>query len=215
MKPAAKTNRPSAAKPARKKAAGSPRGSMTSQEIRPLIMAARRAYDCQSQAGLVDDDFNTWRHDQVMAICGKPGLTACHHGDYRPLMAHFKTLSGDDAGAFRDLMRTGPSSDHSAPGDTHESRRQIANHIAQAISAHLKAGGKIGVGYLIYVTRQKTRRPDLSLGQDWQAGLADRCTVTQLEQIRNTIINRIAAAEGRGDTSTRNKSQRQKPARDF
>ena len=69
-------------------------------------------------------------------------------------------------------------------------------------------GGPITVGYLIWLTRQKTRRPDLLLGSDWQAGLVDRCTAAQLTQIRVTLINRIAAREGLGSPKTRNKSQR-------
>jgi hypothetical protein len=180
---------------------------MKPAEIKPLIIAAKAAFDKQSEHGLVDTDFNTWRHEQVMAAVGRPGLSACDHADYRPLMAHFKILSGDDAGAFQDLMHTGPASGHSGPDDTHEERRIIAHHIVQAIREHQAAGGTLTLGYVVALARHKTRRPDLTLKGDFQAALADRCTVRQLAQIRSTIINRIAAAEGRGDASTRNRSQ--------
>jgi hypothetical protein len=183
-------------------------GDMKPAEIRPLIMAARAAYDHQEQLGLTDGlDFNTWRHDQVMAAVGQPGLTSCNHADYRPLMAHFKILSGDDAGAFQDLMHTGPARGHAEPGDTHEERRIVAHHIAQAIREHQAAGGTIGIGYVVAIARHKTRRPNLTLNNDIAAALADRCTVNQLRQIRATVVNRIAAAEGRGDTKARNRSQ--------
>jgi hypothetical protein len=209
MKTTPKTTRPASRKPAASKAK-SKRGNMTPAEIKPLVFAARKAFDRQSEAGLLDDDesFDAWRHRQCMAAVGKPGITACNHGDFQPLIAHFQTLAGDDAAAFRSLMKTGKPTDHAAPGDTHEARRIIAYQIAQALAAHLSNGGKIGIGYLIYITRQKTRRPDLQLGSDWQAGLAERCTAVQLAQIRNTVINRIAAADGVGCASIRNKSQR-------
>ena len=209
------------------------RGNLKPAEIKPLVMAARSAFNRQSECGLVDDGetFDAWRHRQCMDAVGRPGITACNHGDFRPLLAHFQTLSGDDAGAFANLLKTGKPTDHPAPGDTHEARRILAHQIAQAIEAHTqlaaadpatlspqeaarkaaiaaKGKGPISIGYVVYLVRQKTRRPDLTLGKDWQAGLADRCTTAQLTQIRATIINRIAAAEGTGTPSGRNKTQR-------
>jgi len=209
MKTTPKTTRPASRKPATSKAK-SKRGNMTPAEIKPLVFAARKAFARQSEAGLLDDaeSFDAWRHRQCMDAVGQPGITACNHGDFQPLIAHFQTLAGDDAAAFRSLMKTGKPTDHAGPGDTHEARRIIAHQIAQALAAHLANGGQIGVGYLIYITRQKTRRPDLQLGSDWQAGLAERCTAVQLAQIRNTVINRISAAEGVGCASNRNKSKR-------
>jgi hypothetical protein len=222
------------AKKATSPSAKSPqRGNLKPKEIQPLIMAARAAYNRQSECGLVDngETFDTWRHRQCMDAVGRPGITACHHADYRPLLAHFQTLSGDDATAFGNLLKSGKPTDHAAPGDTHESRRILAHQIAQAVEAHTqlaaadpaslspheaarqaaiaaKGKGPISVGYVVYLVRQKTRRPDLTLGKDWQAGLADRCTTAQLTQIRATIINRIAAVEGTGTPSGRNKTQR-------
>lgn len=189
---------------------GGKRGNMKPAEIKPLVMAARKAWDRQSESGLVDDGetFDTWRRRQCMEVVGKSGITACHHDDFRPLLAHFQTLAGDDAAAFNNLMKSGKPTDNAAPGDTHEERRNFANQIADAIDRHAATGGKIGVGYVVYLVRQKTRRPDLTLGSDWKSGLADRCTAHQLEQIRNTVINRINAAEGAGAAHTRNKSQR-------
>ena len=80
--------------------------------------------------------------------------------------------------------------------------------ISRKSSIEAKGKGPISVGYLVYLVRQKTRRPDLVLGKDWQAGLAERCTVNSLRQIRATLVNRIAALEGVGSSHTRNKSQR-------
>jgi hypothetical protein len=236
------------------------RGNMKPAEIRPLVMAARKAFDVQTKAGLVDssDTFDSWRHQQCMDAVGKPGITACDHKDFRPLLAWFQTLSGADDAAFGNLMKSGRPTDHAAPGDTHEARRTIAHTIAQRLAEHIHltetdaehllaeavgihhqlhphtpwdgspsahafrsllarkdaiaAKGKgITVGYLIWIVRQKTRRPDLQLGKDWQAALADRCTVKQLTDMRSTLVNRIAAVEGTGQTCNRNRSQRRRP----
>ena len=257
MKTTSKTSRSSASEPALSSSGGK-RGNMKPAEIKPLVIAARKAFDRQSEAGLVDDGetFDSWRHRQCMEAVGKPGITACNHGDFQPLLAHFQTLAGDDSAAFRSLMKTGKPTDHAAPGDSFEVRRQIAKSIADHLLFHIHiatssidqliaegaeewyranpeipfpgpnpdwlskirskktsidANGKgpINVGYLVWITRQKTRRPDLQLGKDWQAGLAERCTAKQLDEIRSTIINRIAAVEGIGDRHNRNKSQRQ------
>ncbi len=236
---------------------------MKPAEITPLVMAARKAYDIQFNLGNLDpgDSFNAWRHRACMEAVNKPGLTACHHDDFKPLLAHFQILAGDDAGAYRNLTETGKPTSHAAQGDTHEARRQLAHLIGQILDAHIhlattpvadllaeyvqlfaatepgvewedgagpaayrslldrraaieaKGKGPISVGYVVYIVRQKTRRPDLVLGNDWQAGLAERCTVYQLRQIRDTLVNRIAAVEGIGSARTRNKSQRSPKAK--
>lgn len=178
------------------------RGNMKPAEIKPLVMAAKAAFDFQTHLGNVDGDFNTWRHQQCMAAVAKGGITACDHDDYRPLMAHFQILAGRDENAFQNLTTTGRAGN--IPGDTHEARRNLAHLILEAV----KASSEIHEGYVVWLVRQKTRRPDLQLGKDLSTGLADRCTVKQLTQIRDTIVNRIAAKEGFGSPATRNKSQK-------
>lgn len=235
---------------------GGPRGDISKGEIGHLMPIIAAAYKIQLEAGLLDDadTYDTWRHAQVSAAVGKPRLTACSHEDFRPLRAHFLSLAGRDDAAFSDHLTSGKPTDHAAPGDTYEARREIAWSIAKKLNDHLhlaqttieahiaqsvqdwdranpgqpypgpdpvwiraltarqaaiQAGkGPLTVGYLIWLVRQKTRRPDLKLGSDWQAGLVDRCTAKQLDQIRSTLINRIAAREGLGDPANRNKSQR-------
>ncbi len=69
-------------------------------------------------------------------------------------------------------------------------------------------GGPLREGYLVGMARHKTRRPELNLGREIFAGLAERCTAKQLRDILSTYVNRIAAREGVGSTGTRNKKQR-------
>lgn len=76
-----------------------------------------------------------------------------------------------------------------------------------AILAHPR--GAIRDGYIVYLAKQKTSRPDLTLGHDIQAGLADRCTVAQLTQLRDTLANRIAVREDRPESEGgRNRKRR-------
>jgi hypothetical protein len=76
-----------------------------------------------------------------------------------------------------------------------------------AILAH--KDGAIREGYIVHLAKQKTRRPDLTLGRDIQAGLADRCTVDQLAQLRDTLVNRIAVREDRPESEAgRNRKRR-------
>jgi hypothetical protein len=242
------------------------RGNLSGKEIKPLVIQARKAYDVQSAMDLTDGlSFDDWRREQVVACVGKPGLTACHHDDFRPLLAHFQTLAGDDSAAFGNLLKSGHQTDHADPRDTQEKRRQLAFTIATTLAEHMylamtsadqlraeaiefhnlrqeqegipadqripweaspgpadlrarlerkaaieaRGKGPLTPGYLISIVRQKTRRPDLQLGQMWQDALADRCTVPQLEQILFTLVNRINAVEGVQETEAgRNKSQR-------
>lgn len=258
-----KTTKPATSrKPAAKKAAKK-RGNLTPNEIRPLIMAANKAFRIQEQSGNLDsgETFDAWRKAQCLEAVGLPGITACNHIHFRPLLAHFQTLAGDDAQAFKSLMRTGQPTDNAEAGDTHEERGLLVSLIADALAAHMhlantaedvllaeaqavheiyqaglpwdgsatlvgframlirkaaitaKGKGPLTVGYVVYLTRQKTRRPDLTLGADWKVGLAECCTVRQLTQIRDTLINRIAAVEGVGSSRDRNKSQRSPKAK--
>jgi hypothetical protein len=233
------------------------RGNLTGKEIKPLVIQARKAYDVQSGMDLTDSlSFDDWRREQVMACVGKPGLTSCHHDDFRPLLAHFQTLAGDDSAALGNLLKSGHKTDNADPRDTQEARRQLAYLIADRLADHIyvatnsvetilaesretwvpstpseiypgpdpdwlsklkrrkaaidsREKGPLGVGYLITIVRQKTRRRELQLGEIWQDGLAERCTVEQLRQILFTLTNRINAVEGIQETEAgRNKAQR-------
>lgn len=228
-----KTTKPAAKKPNKE------RGNMKPGEIRPLAIAARKAFDFQRGLGILDDgaNFDTWRRTQCMTAVGKEGISCCHHIDFQPLLGHFKMLAGDDSGAFQALMQGGAPTDHAAPGDDHELRRHLVFVIAEKIENHLalvalegaaltdpaiaarkaaiaaRPTGPLTVGYIVFLARQKTRRPDLKLGADWKAGLAERCTVRQLTEIRDTLVNRISAVEGLGNPRQRNVKQRSAKAK--
>lgn len=218
-------------------------GKMGRNEIKPLIMAARAAYDYQDSLGNIEagESFDDWRRRQVIDKVGRGGLSECHHDDFQPLMGHFQVLAGRDGEALDSFLSTGTAT--KAEGDDHETRRRLAHVIMETLAAHIwlaevsaqdlatqtedtivyqslrrrreairsHKDGAIREGYVVWLARQKTRRPDLTLGKDLKAGLADRCTVAQLVQLRDTLVNRIAVREGRPESEKgRNKKQKSK-----
>ena len=224
-RPAAKK----AAKPARKVA----KGMMGKEETVPLAIAAREALTYQIHLGNEAEgtDFREWRHAQVREITGKDGLTACAHDDFQPLMRHFQTLAGKDDKAFASAMKEGLEArrqlahvilthlrDHVRLADApwtdlledfaRDERDDKWVNKAMDRKLHIEAqGGPLREGFLIWLVRQKTRRPQLNLGKDLAEGLADRCADKQLKDLLFTLINRINAKEGVGETGRRNRKQ--------
>lgn len=199
------------------------RGNMCPENIQRVIMAAREAHRIADP----DVSFDEFRAEQVLAAVNKPGLTACDEIHYCDLMGHFKTLAGKDDEALRWFLRTGKNAcrqlawgiverlsahitlatatDEEIIAATPPRRLKRVLERRSAILDHPE--GMLDFGYLLTIVRQKTRRPDLTFGQDIKASLAARCDERQLVQIRNTIVNRISEREGVGHTSDRNKSQ--------
>ncbi len=84
---------------------------------------------------------------------------------------------------------------------------QVLRARRAAILAHPR--GAYREGYVVHLAKQKTSRPELTLGRDLKAGLAERCTVAQLTQLRDTLVNRIAVREDRPESKEgRNRKRR-------
>lgn len=187
-----------------------------------ISQTARQAFNVQDRAGLIEGTgsdtvrFEQWRRAEQEKCTGIASLRACGNNHYRGLMAHFLTLAGKDDSAFRYQLRTGRVKDHGAIGDTHENREEQRKLIVEALLGHgrrcdpksaeydediaaavAEKGGIITQAYVITIARAKCRGRSL-----------DSITATELKQILWTVRNRIAAREGRGKTSKRNKSQR-------
>lgn len=116
-----------------------PAGSMGSKEKQMLAIAAGVAFKHQSALGRVEpgQTFDEWRHEQVQDKVNKPGLRACSHGDFRPLLAWFQQLAGEDHKAFATRLRTGQVKDRGPAGDTHEARGKIVAEIRGRLAAHV------------------------------------------------------------------------------
>ena len=72
-------------------------------QVKAMVLAARRAYKVQSDAGLVDDgvDFDAWRratlHD-VVGAAAPDSFRAVTQRDYAAVMDYFGELAGDRPG---------------------------------------------------------------------------------------------------------------------
>ena len=70
-------------------------------QVKAMILAARRAYDIQAKAGLVDDGvgFDAWRraalHD-VVGAAAPDSFRAVTQRDYRAVLRYFLALAGED-----------------------------------------------------------------------------------------------------------------------
>ena len=82
-------------------------------QVKAMVLAARRAYKVQSDAGLVDDgvDFDSWRratlHD-VVGAAAPDSFRAVTQRDYVAVLRYFGELAGDRPSAARgdDSKRT-------------------------------------------------------------------------------------------------------------
>jgi hypothetical protein len=83
---------------------------------------------------------------------------------------------------------------------------------AARAAIHAHKSGAIREGLVVFLARQKTKRPALTLGSDLEAGLADRLDVSQLLQLLATLRNRIATREGRADAHKRAPGYRRRAA---
>lgn len=166
---------------------------MTPQEIRPLVVTAKRAYEFQKDLGNIEPGttFDTWRHNQVMAAVGREGFRQCVHADFRPLSAHFLLLAGDSPEAFRQLMRSGKVKGKSPVADNHETRDQLIHNIRAELAGWNSdfPAKEIHDGYVFYIARSKTGMDNI---HDWET-MRRRCDVGQLTQVISTLRNRLAA----------------------
>lgn len=80
-------------------------------QVKAMVLAARRAYKVQSDAGLVDDgvDFDSWRratlHD-VVGAAAPDSFRAVTQRDYAAVVEYFGRLAGDRAPTGGNSKRT-------------------------------------------------------------------------------------------------------------
>ncbi|MBB5351086.1 hypothetical protein HNR46_001320 [Haloferula luteola] len=186
-------------------------GGLSKAQKSRLAQEAAKAFEVQDRAGLIDRvpalsesaNRDTWRRAQQQESVGKSSLRDCQNRDFRPLMAHWLTLQGRDAEAFRTHMRSGRVKDHGARGDTHEAREDWRALILKELGTHairMAAAHRDDLITAAYVESEARRKYPRTPMRD--------LTHAQLRVLFFHIRNRIAAREGRGRTRNRNKSQR-------
>lgn len=141
-----------------------------------LAQAFRRGFALHLRASATSADnpsFDQWRHEQVMAAVGKPGLRCCDQNDYCALMAHTCTLIGDEGDALNWHLRG-----HDEP------LRQ-----ARAILKRELATASLSPNYAEAICKNEYGCP---------VGDANK---TQLWRLIYTIRNRAKSRKAKGDRS--------------
>jgi hypothetical protein len=198
-------------------------GSLTHQEIRPLVIQARQAFEHQASLGRVEPGttFDDWRHDQVMDAVGRAGISKVVRDEWRRVMARFLTLSGKDDQAFELLLKTGPKTTRPAESaDTWETSETYVALIRQALADHatfpaelisdfgVNGGhGHIHAGWLLAAARQRSKKPTLTMDT-----LAERLDPATLHGLLSHLRNHISLREGRADLDRRKTRRYPKPA---
>lgn len=173
---------------------------LSAPEIRKLVLQAKEAHGYQIALRNIsaDSSFDEFRRDQVMAAVGAAGISKINREEWRPVMAHFLTLSGKEDEAFELLNKTGEKGYRPAgPDDTHESCEALASKIREALLLHgsIKVEhpkGNIGTGWFLVVARQRTGKPSLTMET-----LSERLDPKTLVGLLSHLRNHIAVREGR------------------
>lgn len=172
---------------------------LTNRQKQVLAMEAAKAFAKLEKYGSLDLPAeiersaksvrqSVWRHQQTLLITQRvESFTLLKQSEYRPMLEHFQTLSGDLGPAFDTALREiKDAACHRAPGcewvrDLH----------------HWATRAGLGEPYIrtISMAKFKTSRME---------ELSER----QLKQLHDTIVNRARDKLDLGEKSERNKSQR-------
>ena len=135
-------------------------------QVKAMILAARRAYKMQADAGLVDDgvDFDSWRratlHD-VVGAAAPDSFRAVTQRDYAAVVEYFGRLAGDRAPTGGNSKRT-PASD--------EERRALCSLGMEEAAQADAFGGREGArryADALFARIHKTDRYAATAKQTW------------------------------------------------
>ena len=104
---------------------------LSGQQIRELVLLARRAYALEFPAP--EMDFDAWRHWQCQVSVERPGLTACRQDEFLPLRAHFLRMCGLTEAAKSDDFRALNEPRTRAAHALHEACREYADVLPRAM----------------------------------------------------------------------------------
>lgn len=214
-KPKSKRKTKAAPQYRRRESGAAMRGNppLSINQIKALAIEARIAFDHLETYDLIEEEgktktarFDAWRANICKDITGKKSFREICNDDFRPLKAEFLKLAGRK---WEDpkVHLTGKQSAEKL--DTMERREMFVEKIAGDLIAHVnwarRNGEDVTVGdaYVLSIARRKNPKSTIA---DYSALVtlpADR-----IKDLFYTVRNRIAAKEGRGKSSNRNKKQR-------
>jgi hypothetical protein len=156
--------------------------SLSNQQKAQLSIAAREAFDVQSNHGLTGDlSYDAWRHAETKVACGKESFRECTNKDFRSILARFYALAGREKDAAALWQKTGRVKGSEELNDTHENRELCRALIRDKIAA---SNGAIHDAYVAAIVRNKH-----------QGKTIHDLTASELQQLVYTITARLAKKE--------------------
>ena len=126
---------------------------LTNPQKAQLSIAAREAFDVQSQHGLTGDlSYDDWRHAETKVACGKESFRDCTNKDFRSVLARYYALAGREKDAAALWQKTGRVKGSEELNDTHENRELCLALIRDKIKL---SNGAINEAYVAAIVRNK------------------------------------------------------------
>lgn len=147
-----------------------------------LSIAARAAFDLQSEHGLTNDlGYDDWRHAETKVACGKESFRQCTNRDFRSILARFYALAGKEKEAAELWKKTGRVEGSQELNDTHENRELCRALIRDKIAA---SRGAINEAYVAAILRDQH-----------QGKTIHDLTASELQNLVFTITARLSKKE--------------------
>jgi hypothetical protein len=155
---------------------------LTNPQKAQLSIAAREAFDVQSNHDLIgDQSYDAWRHAETKVACGKESFRDCTNKDFRSILARFYALAGREQDAAALWQKTGRVKGSDELNDTHENRELCRALIRDKIA---DSKGAINDAYVAAIVRNKH-----------QGKTIHYLTASELQQLVYTITTRLAKKE--------------------
>ncbi len=144
-------------------------GPIDKEQTSALILAARRAWQAQTAAGLEDGAFEAWRHAALWDAVRKQSFRAVTQGEYARAMAYFGRLSGGSGAPPREA----------ASGAADELRRAVWRLREECRDAGDAFGGE-----------EAAQRYAATLLKNIHKATLETATARQIWQVAFTLRNR-------------------------
>lgn len=195
-----------------------PNRTVSPRQMQALLCEARTTYDIHQKAMGDLASFNEWRADQLECAIQQRSFRAIPARLYNKVKNYFRKLRGAPPVGNPNSHKK-QSGEH---GDSMEKRESFVFLMAQELGRHarridqpataaeqtqalhaIQKGGAITPAYLVSIAAAKNKGHTIRDMDDFI-----KLPASRLEQLLFTLVNRIAAREGRGETKKRNKGQK-------
>ena len=141
---------------------GAAAAPLSSEQKQRLARVARQAYDAQSALGLVDGDFDAWRHAAVWEHLRVAGLRQVTQRGYGTMMRRFLELAGVPC-PTRGAAARSPDAD-----DIRRARHALETTLSDFAESFGSRAGAVAYAHTLLVKIHKTTVDHATARQLWQ-----------------------------------------------